>query len=121
MKTFILAIILPAAFQGFGQKKKKADPKDIKTDSLAKVNSTLSVELDTVSKDQKVYYALYTTVKDKVLLHDFDPAKVGASLIQFDRLGTMRIGNYVLNPSFKMPGIVTTIASVLFTPSICSL
>ena len=33
--------------------------------------------------------------------------------IQFDRTGTTRIGKYVLNHSFMMPGIVTTIASVL--------
>jgi anaerobic C4-dicarboxylate transporter DcuA len=33
--------------------------------------------------------------------------------IQFDRTGTTRIGKYVLNHSFMLPGIVTTIASVL--------
>jgi hypothetical protein len=76
MKTSILIILILAAFQGFSQKKKKSDPKDIKIDSLTKANSTLSVQLDSVSKEQKVYYGLYTTIKDKVLLHDFDPAKL---------------------------------------------
>ena len=33
--------------------------------------------------------------------------------IQFDRTGTTRIGKYVLNHSFMLPGIVTTMASVL--------
>lgn len=33
--------------------------------------------------------------------------------IQFDRTGTTRIGKYVLNHSFMMPGIVTTVASVI--------
>jgi len=33
--------------------------------------------------------------------------------IQFDRTGTTRIGKYVLNHSFMLPGIVTTIAAVL--------
>lgn len=33
--------------------------------------------------------------------------------IQFDRTGTTRIGKYVLNHSFMMPGIVTTTASVV--------
>ena len=33
--------------------------------------------------------------------------------IQFDRTGTTRIGKYVLNHSFMLPGLVTTIASVL--------
>ena len=32
--------------------------------------------------------------------------------IQFDRTGTTRIGKYVLNHSFMLPGIVTTIAAV---------
>lgn len=33
--------------------------------------------------------------------------------IQFDRTGTTRIGKYVLNHSFMLPGLVTIIASVL--------
>jgi hypothetical protein len=76
MKTYILAVLLFAAFQGFSQKKKKQDPKDITIDSLTKANSMLSVQLDSVSKDQKLYYGLYTTIKDKVILRDFDPAKM---------------------------------------------
>jgi hypothetical protein len=76
MKTYILVILMLAAFQGFSQKKKKPDPKDITIDSLSKVNSTLSVQLDSVSKDQKLYYGLYTTIKEKVILQDFDPAKM---------------------------------------------
>jgi anaerobic C4-dicarboxylate transporter DcuA len=33
--------------------------------------------------------------------------------IQFDRTGTTRIGKYVLNHSFMLPGIVTTVAAVV--------
>ena len=33
--------------------------------------------------------------------------------IQFDRTGTTKIGKYVLNHSFMMPGLVTTFASVM--------
>jgi anaerobic C4-dicarboxylate transporter DcuA len=33
--------------------------------------------------------------------------------IQFDRTGTTRIGKYVLNHSFMLPGLVTTVASVV--------
>ena len=33
--------------------------------------------------------------------------------IQFDRTGTTRIGKYVLNHSFMLPGIITTAASVV--------
>ena len=76
MKTYLLIIFLLTAFQGFSQKKKKPDPKDTKIDSLTKVNSALSVQLDSVSKDQKLYYGLYTTIKEKVILTDFDPAKM---------------------------------------------
>jgi hypothetical protein len=76
MRTYILIILLLASVQGFSQKKKKPDPKDIKIDSLAKANSTLTVRLDSVAKDRKLYYGLYTTIKDKVILRDFDPAKM---------------------------------------------
>jgi hypothetical protein len=76
MKTYIIVILLLASFQGFSQKKKKADPKDVTIDSLTKANKNLSVRLDSVSKDQKLYYGVYTSIKDKVILHDFDPAKM---------------------------------------------
>jgi hypothetical protein len=76
MKTCMLVILMFATFQGFGQKKKKPDPKDIKIDSLTKVNSSIAVQLDSVSKDQKLYYGLYTTIKEKVILRDFDPAQM---------------------------------------------
>ena len=33
--------------------------------------------------------------------------------IQFDRTGTTRIGKYVLNHSFMLPGLVTTTAAVI--------
>jgi len=33
--------------------------------------------------------------------------------IQFDRTGTTRIGKYVLNHSFMLPGIVTVVTSVI--------
>jgi anaerobic C4-dicarboxylate transporter DcuA len=33
--------------------------------------------------------------------------------IQFDRTGTTRIGKYVLNHSFMLPGIVSTVAAVI--------
>jgi hypothetical protein len=77
MKIYMLVILMLAAFQGFSQKKKKKpDPKDIKIDSLTKVNGSMSVQLDSISKDQKLYYGLYTTIKEKVILRDFDPAQM---------------------------------------------
>ncbi|HEY5748008.1 MAG TPA: SHOCT domain-containing protein [Chryseolinea sp.] len=76
MKNFILILFVLVAFQGFSQKKKKQDPKDIKIDSLTKATSKLSLQADSLAKSQKVYYGVYTTLKDKVLLHDFNPAKL---------------------------------------------
>jgi len=75
MKNFIVILLLLAVFQCFGQKKKKVDQKDVLIDSLTKTNSDLLVQVDSISKDQQVYYGLYTTLKEKVLLHDFDPAR----------------------------------------------
>ena len=36
------------------------------------------MQVDSISKDQQVYYGLYTTLKEKVLLQDFDPARFPA-------------------------------------------
>jgi Short C-terminal domain len=94
MKTrLILVLLLLAAFQGFSQKKKKADPKDVKIDSLTKVSGALALQLDSVSKSQQVYYGLYTTIKDKVLLHDFDPTKLSQIIdsIRVSRDSTMSV------------------------------
>lgn len=45
----------------------------------------------------------------------FFPATGSAiSAITFDRSGTTRIGRYVLNHSFQLPGFVTCISSILF-------
>ena len=76
MKNIIVILLLLAVFQCFGQKKKKVDPKDVLIDSLTKTNSQLLVQVDSISKDQQVYYGLYTTLKEKVLLQDFDPATI---------------------------------------------
>lgn len=76
MKSFIVIILLFAVIQGFSQKKKKVDPKDVRIDSLTQANAALTIKLDSVSKDRKLYYGVYTTLKEKVLLKDFDPAKL---------------------------------------------
>ena len=73
MKNLIVILFLFAFVQGFGQKKKKTDPKDEQIDTLTKANSALSVKLDSVSGK---YNGLYTTIKEKVLLKDFDPDRL---------------------------------------------
>jgi len=89
MKILVLSILLLVATQGFSQfgKKKKAkkeaeqaqtiDPKDQKIDSLTTANTVLYTKLDSLSKNEQLYYGLYTTIKEKVLLKDFDPARLG--------------------------------------------
>jgi hypothetical protein len=73
MKNLLLIVFLLVVFQGFGQKKKKTDPKDAQIDTLTKANAALSVQLDSVSKE---YNGLYATLKEKVFQKDFDPDRL---------------------------------------------
>ena len=89
MKNFLVFILLLSSLQGFSQKKGKVDPKEVAIDSLtqatviltAQLDSTtesgriLSLQLDSVSNDLAKYKGMYTTIKEKVVLHDFDPAQ----------------------------------------------
>jgi hypothetical protein len=86
-KALLLLSMLVIVSIAFSQKKGKVDPKDVKIDSLTKVTSSLSMQLDSVSKDRDVYYGLYTVIKEKVIKYDFDPSK-GEFLI--DSLKTTR-------------------------------
>ena len=97
----IACMLILSSLQGFSQKKGKVDPKDVAIDSLTKVStmlttqldsttkvaSSLSMHLDSVSKDLTIYKGLYTTIKEQVVLHDFDPADMG---IIIDSLKTGR-------------------------------
>ncbi len=73
MKHLIVILLLLTVVQGFGQKKKKTDPKDEQIDTLTKTNSALSRQLDSVTRK---YDGVYATIKDKVLLNDFDPNRL---------------------------------------------
>lgn len=61
--------------QGFSQRKKKEDPKDVQIDTLTRANALLTKQVDSITRDRAVYYGLYTTIKEKVLLSDFDPSR----------------------------------------------
>ena len=90
MKIILLSILLLTTFAGYSQfnKKKKAkkeaektaeqaaniDPKDAVIDSLSTVNLILTTKLDSVTKIEKQYY---NTLKEKVLITDFDPNRLG--------------------------------------------
>jgi len=75
MKNFILILFLLAAVPGFSQKKKKLDAQEAQIDTLTKANAALLAQVDSISAEQKIYYGLYTTIKEKVLKEDFDPAR----------------------------------------------
>ena len=90
MKILLVIILLLVTTQGFTQfsKKKKAkkeaeqaaamvDPRDSKIDSLTTANILLAANLDSVTKNEQLYYGLYVTIKEKVLLKDFDPTRLG--------------------------------------------
>lgn len=91
MKMILACILILSSLQGFSQKKGKVDPKDVAIDSLTKVTTmlttqldstskaaaSLSMNLDSASKDLIVYKGLYTTIKEKVVMKDFDPATMG--------------------------------------------
>lgn len=75
MKILLLFLLMLVLVQGFGQRKKKEDPKDVQIDTLTRANALLTKQVDSITKDRAVYYGLYTTIKEKVLLKDFDPAR----------------------------------------------
>jgi hypothetical protein len=75
-KLMVFVLMLFIALHAFSQKKGKPDPKDLKIDSLTKANSSLTVKLDSVSKEREVYFGVYTAVKEKVLKYKYDPAKI---------------------------------------------
>ena len=56
-----------------------------------------------------VLLALFPAVNGYFFLPNY-PTEVAA--IGFDRTGTTHIGKYVVNPSFQLPGFITTIVSI---------
>jgi len=75
MKNFILILFVLLAIPAFSQKKKQIEAKDAQIDTLTKANAALLAEVDSISAEHKVYYGLYTTIKEKVLMEDFDPGR----------------------------------------------
>jgi hypothetical protein len=76
MKILILtlSLILTSTYV-FGQRKSKVDPKDAQIDTLTKANRTLSVQLDSVSRELIKYEGVYSTIKEKVIHYNFDPTR----------------------------------------------
>jgi hypothetical protein len=88
MKKLILFFLLLMSVQVFGQKKGKVDPRDLQIDSLTKMTRWLTAQLDSVSlsseeltmkldavtAERDKYLGVYTTVRDRVVKYEFDPA-----------------------------------------------
>lgn len=76
MKILTVALVLLlVSLQVLGQRNKKVDPKDAQIDSLAKVNKSLTLQLDSVSKEMVKYVGVYDAIKEKVLHYNFDPTR----------------------------------------------
>ena len=88
MKTsalFLLMMLL--ASSASAQKKGKVDPKDLRIDSLTQVTKSLTMQLDSVSKDLALYHGVYDAVRTKVIKYDFKPERTSALI---DSLRTSR-------------------------------
>jgi hypothetical protein len=76
MKILIMSLVLLlASHQVFGQRKSKVDPKDAQIDSLMKSSKSLTLQLDSVSKELIKYVGVYDAIKEKVLHYKFDPTR----------------------------------------------
>jgi hypothetical protein len=76
MKILVVTIaVLLNSFQVFGQKRTKADPRDVQIDSLTQVSKDLTLQLDSVSGELVKYVSVYNTLREKVLHYNFDPTK----------------------------------------------
>jgi hypothetical protein len=76
MKILIISLsLLLFTLHCFGQKKSKVDPKDAQIDTLTKVNKTLTLQLDSVSKELVKYIGVYTTIKENIIHYNFDPTR----------------------------------------------
>ncbi|MBX2964416.1 MAG: hypothetical protein KF687_18050 [Cyclobacteriaceae bacterium] len=89
MKNFITLMFMLIALLAFGQKKKDKNqpPQDYQAtiDTLTKTNESLllankelTAKLDSLSKEAGKYYALYAVIRDKVVMKEFDPARMSS-------------------------------------------
>jgi hypothetical protein len=125
MKTLLLMLLLVGSLQGFSQfgKKKKdkkqdeqaqvVDPRDGKIDSLTTANIMLTASLDSVTKNEILYYGLYTTIKEKILLKDFDPNRLGLII---DSIRAINGAPASLDGAQKLP-VTTAVLTTTHDPS----
>jgi hypothetical protein len=90
--TILIALLLFLGGQAFGQKKpSKAEIQAQKLDSVTQVNRNYTARLDSISKvtamltgqldslnrTLSAHEVMYDAIRDKVIKHDFDPARAG--------------------------------------------
>jgi len=106
MKILItILLLLLFTMQGFGQKKGKVDPKDLKIDSLTNASVVLKLKLDSTSAELTKYMEVYTTLTEKVFKYNFDPAKTSFLI---DSLRTTRDSTF-----FSASAVLSDSISVL--------
>jgi hypothetical protein len=77
MKILIVSLLLllgassPATSQIFGKRRS-----DVKIDSLTVANRILAFKADSLSKEVKKYFGVYTVIKDKLIHYNFNPVKI---------------------------------------------
>lgn len=121
MKLLILSLaILLASFQLAGQKKSKVDPKDaqidalkVQNDSLMKVSKSLSLQLDSISKELVKYVGVYIAIKEKVIHYNFDPTR---SAYLIDSLKASRDSTSAL-PVLNQKSMVPPYDTIKATPA----
>lgn len=111
MKIRILALtIIMVSLPTFGQRKSKADPKDVKidsltmqVDSLTKSTKNLSLQLDSISGELVKYIGLYNAIKEKVLHYAFDPTRSAYLIDSLQALRDSTSALLVLNQKSPAP------------------
>ena len=122
MKNVLILILLCSATLGFSQKKGKVSEEQMAIDSLTKVTSMLTTQLDSTSKSAEGlsmqldsvtdvladYQSMHSVIEEKVVKHAFDPSEMGQII---DSLRTHRDSTF--------SGLTAT--SVALTDSITTL
>ena len=109
---FVLLIVMVTFTQAQSKKDIEADLIRCTTtkDSIQNLFTVLSAKYDSVSKAYITYDTMYNAIKEKVFLHDFDPANMSELI---DSLQTEAFsGITVLNDSITVLNDSTTVLQV---------
>jgi len=115
-------VLLLVSFQVTGQRKSKVDPKDaqidtlkMQVDSLSKAAKSLTLNLDSVSKELVKYTGLYNTIREKVLHYSFDPTR---SAYLIDSLAASRDSTAAIKLGLSQKSLVPPSDTIKATPAV---